>query len=257
MKELPVLVLTKNQCRSILLLTIRWEDFGLIITLMSTIPGLHVIGEANFSDHGANRLGASALMQGLADGYFVLPFTIADYLARGGIEKIDTDHPEFKAVENEVEGKTNKLLNINGKRTANSFHKELGKVMWDYVGMARNEKGLNEALKRIPEIREEFWENLTVPGSGAQLNVALEKASRVADFLEFAELMAYDALDRDESCGGHFREEHQTEDGEAMRNDEDYTYAAAWEFNGVGEKPTLHKENLEFENVELAVRSYK
>ena len=230
-----------------------WVDYN----LMSTIPGLHVIGEANFSDHGANRLGASALMQGLADGYFVLPFTIADYLAKGGIEKIDNDAPEFKAVEKEVTEQQNKFISINGKRTPDSFHRELGKLMWDNVGMARNEKGMKETLEKIPQIREEFWQNLKVTGSGAQLNITLEKASRVADFLEFAELMTIDALDRDESCGAHFREEHQTEDGEAVRNDEDYSYSAAWEFNGVGVKPTLHKEDLQFDNVKLAVRSYK
>ena len=230
-----------------------WVDYN----LMSTIPGLHVIGEANFSDHGANRLGASALMQGLADGYFVLPFTIADYLAKGGIEKIDNDAPEFKAVEKEVTEQQNKFISINGKRTPDSFHRELGKLMWDNVGMARNEKGMKETLEKIPQIREEFWQNLKVTGSGAQLNITLEKASRVADFLEFAELMTIDALDRDESCGAHFREEHQTEDGEAVRNDEDYSYSAAWEFNGVGVEPTLHKEDLQFDNVKLAVRSYK
>lgn len=230
-----------------------WVDYN----LMSTIPGLHVIGEANFSDHGANRLGASALMQGLADGYFVLPFTIADYLAKGGIEKIDNDAPEFKAVEKEVTEQQNKFISINGKRTPDSFHRELGKLMWDNVGMARNEKGMKETLEKIPQIREEFWQNLKVTGSGAQLNITLEKASRVADFIEFAELMTIDALDRDESCGAHFREEHQTEDGEAVRNDEDYSYSAAWEFNGVGVKPTLHKEDLQFDNVKLAVRSYK
>lgn len=229
-----------------------WVDYN----LMTTIPGLFALGEANFSDHGANRLGASALMQGLADGYFVIPYTLAPYLA-GGVDKVDTDHKAFAEAEKEATDKINKLLNINGKRTPVSFHKQLGKIMWDKVGMGRNEAGLKEVLEKIPQIREEFWSNLKIPGSGAQLNVALERASRVADFLEFAEIMAYDALDRDESCGAHFREEHQTEDGEAVRNDDDYAYVAAWEFNGVGKKPTLHKEELEFQNVKLAVRSYK
>lgn len=230
-----------------------WVDYN----LMSTIPGLHVLGEANFSDHGANRLGASALMQGLADGYFVIPYTIGNYFATAKLDKIDTDHPEFEKAEIEVKERINKLLNIKGKRTPTSFHKELGKLMWDKVGMARNEKGLKEALEKIPQIREEFWQNLNVTGENDDLNIALEKALRVADFLEFAELMAWDALDRDESCGAHFREEHQTAEGEAKRNDEDYTYVAAWEYQGVGNKPKIHKEELEFENVELAVRSYK
>jgi len=232
-----------------------WVDYN----LQSTIPGLHVLGEANFSDHGANRLGASALMQGLADGYFVIPYTIGDFLANnaGKLAKIDGTHPEFKKVEAEVAERTNKLLNIKGKRTPSSFHKELGNIMWNNVGMGRNEKGLREALERIPQIREEFWKNVNVPGENSNINVALERADRVADFLEFAELLTLDALEREESCGGHFREEYQYEDGEAMRNDEKFAHVAAWEFTGVGNKPIRHKEELVFENVELAVRSYK
>lgn len=230
-----------------------WVDYD----LMSTIPGCFVLGEANFSDHGANRLGASALMQGLADGYFVIPYTIGGYFAKGGLEKISSDAPEARAAVQEASDKVTKLLSINGKRTPASFHRELGKIMWDKCGMARNEAGLKEALKRIPELREEFWKNLYVPGKGEELNQALEHASRVADFLEFAELMCHDALHRNESCGGHFREEYQTEDGEAKRNDDEFCYVAAWEFKGVGTAPTLHKESLEFENVKLATRSYK
>ncbi len=231
-----------------------WVDYN----LMSTIPGLHVLGEANFSDHGANRLGASALMQGLADGYFVIPYTIGDYLAKsGGGEKVTTDHPEFKKAEEDVRARIGKLLDLNGSRTVVSIHRELGHIMWNYVGMARNEEGLKKALEQIPKLREEFWENAKVVGDGESVNQALERAGRVADFLEFAELLVYDALNREESCGGHFREEYQTEDGEALRNDEDYAYVAAWEFTGVGEKPILHKEPLEFENVKLQTRSYK
>ncbi len=230
-----------------------WVDYN----LMSTIPGLHVGGEANFSDHGANRLGASALMQGLADGYFILPLTIGDYLARGGIEKVDASHAEFKRVEAEVTERTQKLLNIKGRRTVTQFHRELGKLMWDYCGMARTAEGLKKALARIPELREEFWNDVNVPGSGANLNQSLEHAGRVADFMEFAELLCLDALERDESCGGHFREEHQTEEGEAKRNDAEYAHVAVWEFKGVGQRPLLHKEPLQFENVQLAQRSYK
>lgn len=230
-----------------------WVDYN----LMSTIPGLHVLGEANFSDHGANRLGASALMQGLADGYFVIPYTIGDYLAKNPLEKVTTEHPEFKKAEEEANSKVSKLLSIKGKRTPTSFHKELGKVMWDKVGMARNDKGLREALEIIPKIREEFWQNVNVTGEAATLNVALERASRVADFLEFAEVMAWDALEREESCGAHFREEYQYEDGEAKRNDEKFAHAAIWEYQGVGNKPIRHKEELTFEDVHLAVRSYK
>lgn len=230
-----------------------WVDYN----LMSNIPGLHVIGEANFSDHGANRLGASALMQGLADGYFVLPYTIANFLASVAPDNIGTDHAEFKKSEKEVEDKVHKLLNINGKRTPTSFHRELGKLVWNNIGMGRNEAGLRQAIEEIPKIREEFWQNLNVTGENSNVNIALEKASRVADFLEFAEIMAYDALERDESCGAHYREEHVREDGEAKRDDENFSHVAAWEYNGVGNKPTRHTEDLKFENVELSVRSYK
>jgi succinate dehydrogenase / fumarate reductase flavoprotein subunit len=229
-----------------------WVDYN----LMSTIPGLHVIGEANFSDHGANRLGASALMQGLADGYFVLPYTIGHYLASNKFEKVTTDHPEFRAAVEAVEQRTSRLLGINGKRTADSFHRALGKIMWEHCGMARNEAGLKQALREIPAVREEFWQNLTVPGSGDTLNQQLEKAGRVADFLEFGELMCLDALHREESCGGHFREEYQ-EAGEAKRNDDAFCYVAAWEYTGDTSAPVLNKEPLEFENVHLATRSYK
>ncbi|MBM4178246.1 MAG: fumarate reductase/succinate dehydrogenase flavoprotein subunit [Ignavibacteria bacterium] len=230
-----------------------WVDYN----LMSNVPGLFVLGEANFSDHGANRLGASALMQGLADGYFVIPYTIGGYFAQGGFSPVLQDSPIVQATVREAEEKIQKLLSINGKRSPTSFHRELGKIMWDKCGMARNEKGLTEALTRIPELREEFWQNVVIPGSGDQLNQSLELGLRVADFLEFAELMCYDALHRNESCGGHFREEYQTEDGEAKRNDQDFAYVGAWEYTGVGSKPTLRKENLEFENVQLATRSYK
>lgn len=230
-----------------------WVDYN----LMTTMPGLFALGEANFSDHGANRLGASALMQGLADGYFVIPYTIAPYLAQGGLEQIDETHPEFKKATEEIQNKINTLMNIKGKRTPVSFHKELGLLMWDKVGMSRTEAGLKEALARIPEIREEFWQNVNVTGSGEDMNVALERATRVADFLEFAEMMTWDALERDESSGAHFREEHQTPDGEAKRNDEDFTHVAAWEYTGVDAKPNRHKEELIFENVKLSVRSYK
>jgi succinate dehydrogenase / fumarate reductase, flavoprotein subunit len=230
-----------------------WVDYN----LMSTIPGLHVIGEANFSDHGANRLGASALMQGLADGYFILPSTISDYLASAKPAPVDTSHPEFRRIEAEVTERTRKLLAIKGKRTVDSFHRELGQIMWDKCGMARNAAGLQQAMARIPELREEFWRNVNVPGSDAELNQALEKAGRVADFLELGELMCRDALHREESCGGHFREEHQTEDGEAKRDDEHFAYVAAWEYTGDLERPRLNKEPLDFEYVHLAQRSYK
>jgi succinate dehydrogenase / fumarate reductase flavoprotein subunit len=230
-----------------------WVDYN----LMSTIPGLHVLGEANFSDHGANRLGASALMQGLADGYFIVPVTIGDYLAGAKLERVDETHPEVRAVMERVHQQTKRLLAIEGSRTVDSFHRELGALMWDKCGMARNGTGLQEALRRIPEIRAEFWENVNVPGGDAQLNQALEKANRVADYLEFAELMCLDALHREESCGGHFREEHQTPDGEAKRDDERFAYVAAWEYAGEGVKPVLHREPLVFENVQLAQRSYK
>jgi len=216
-----------------------------------------VLGEANFSDHGANRLGASALMQGLADGYFVIPYTIGDYLATKGSDALTTDHAEFRRVEDEVRERTRRLLSIKGKRTVDSFHRELGKVMWDKCGMARNRAGLQEALQRIPAIREEFWQNVNVPGSDLQLNQALERAGRLADFFELAELMCTDALHREESCGGHFREEFQTPDGEALRDDTNFAYAAAWEYQGEGKAPVLHKEPLQFEYVKLAQRSYK
>ncbi len=230
-----------------------WVDYN----LMSNIPGLHVIGEANFSDHGANRLGASALMQGLADGYFVLPYTIGDYLATSAKTKVTTDNPAFKKVEEEVNARTRRLLSVKGKRTVDSFHRELGLLMWEYCGMARNEAGLKKALQRIPEIREEFWKNVTVLGVNEEYNMSLEKAGRVADFLEFAELMCTDALDRDESCGGHFRTEHQTPEGEAERNDADYAHVSCWEFAGDGKKPNFVKESLTFETVHLQTRSYK
>jgi succinate dehydrogenase / fumarate reductase flavoprotein subunit len=230
-----------------------WVDYN----LMSTIPGLHVIGEANFSDHGANRLGASALMQGLADGYFILPNTIGDYLASAKPGRVDSAQAEFKQVEQEVAERTRRLLAIRGKRTVDSFHRELGKIMWDKCGMARNATGLKEALGLIPKLREEFWRNVNVPGSDAELNQALEKAGRAADFLELAELICLDALAREESCGGHFREEYQTEEGEALRDDEQFAYVAAWEYTGDLAAPRLHKEPLEFQYVHLAQRSYK
>ena len=230
-----------------------WVDYN----LMSTIPGLFVLGEANFSDHGANRLGASALMQGLADGYFVIPYTIGNYFARVGAQDISSDRKEFKEVEGQVDERIKKLFAINGKRTVESFHKELGQIMWEHCGMARNEAGLKKALERIPALREEFWRDARVLGDTEGMNVTIERAGRVADFLEFAEIMCYDALDRKESCGAHFREEYQTEEGEALRNDKDFAYVSAWKFKGVGNKPELHKEQLEFESVELATRSYK
>jgi succinate dehydrogenase / fumarate reductase flavoprotein subunit len=230
-----------------------WVDYN----LMSNLPGLFVLGEANFSDHGANRLGASALMQGLADGYFVIPYTLGNYFGSTKQEKVSTDHAEFKRVENEVAERTNRLLSIKGKKTPIEFHRELGRLMWDRCGMARTAEGLKKALERIPEIREEFWHNLSVPGTGAELNQALERAGRVADFLEFAELLCHDALHRNESCGGHFREEYQYPDGEARRNDDEYMYVAGWEHAGVGTAPKLHKEPLVYETVKPSVRSYK
>ena len=231
-----------------------WVDYN----LMSTVPGLFVIGEANFSDHGANRLGASALMQGLADGYFVLPYTIGHYFAsRGKPPVLSCDASEVRAVEEEVRTRVRKLLSIRGKRTPDSFHKELGKLVWDRCGMSRNESGLKEALERIPGIREEFWENLNLVGENEEMNVALEKAGRVADFLEFAEILCRDALERDESCGAHFREEHQTEDGEAVRNDRDFAHVTVWEHRGEGKEPRSHREPLIFDEVHLATRSYQ
>ena len=230
-----------------------WVDYN----LMSTIPGLHVLGEANFSDHGANRLGASALMQGLADGYFIIPYTIGHYLAGTKLDPVAADHPEVRAALDDVAARSKRLLGIQGTRTVQSFHRELGALMWEHCGMARNASGLQQALQRIPALREEFWSNVTVPGSGAELNQSLEHAGRVADYFELAELMCLDALHREESCGGHFRTEHQTEEGEARRNDDDFTYVAAWEYGGEGNLPTLHQEPLVFENVQLATRSYK
>ena len=230
-----------------------WVDYN----LMSNIPGLYVIGEANFSDHGANRLGASALMQGLADGYFILPYTIGDYFATERPSKPSLDHPEFKKVEQEIAARTNKFLSIKGNRTVTEFHRELGKLMWDKCGMGRNEAGLKEALERIPGLRQEFWDNVNVLGGGNELNQSLEYAGRVADFMEFAELLVLDALTRDESCGAHFREEHQTPDGEAKRDDEKFSYVAAWEYQGPDARPIMHKESLVYEEVHLAQRSYK
>ncbi|MEY2496868.1 MAG: succinate dehydrogenase / fumarate reductase, flavoprotein subunit [Verrucomicrobiota bacterium] len=232
-----------------------WVDYN----LMSNVPGLHVIGEANFSDHGANRLGASALMQGLADGYFVLPYTLPVYLAPQIGKRPSADHPEFRKAESEVRARTEKLLAINGKRSVDSFHRELGLLLWDKCGMTRNAAGLREALARIPELREEFWSDVRVPGEGEEFNQSLERAGRVADFLEFAELMCTDALTRDESCGGHFREEHQTPDGEALRDDENFADVFAWEYqsNGSVAAPKLHREPLIFETVQLTQRSYK
>ncbi|MBO0721317.1 MAG: fumarate reductase/succinate dehydrogenase flavoprotein subunit [Blastocatellia bacterium] len=230
-----------------------WVDYE----LMSNIPGLFVIGEANFSDHGANRLGASALMQGLADGYFVLPQTISGYFATEKNGRYPADHPEFKKAEEDVRARIDRLLSIKGNRTVTDFHRELGKLMWNEVGMARNEAGLQRALRRIPELRQEFWEDVKVLGRKDELNQALEYAGRVADFLEFAELLTFDALQREESCGGHFREEYQTEDGEALRNDEKFAYVAAWEYKGVDQFPTMYKEPLVYEEVKMSQRSYK
>ncbi len=241
-----------------------WVDYN----LMSNIPGLHVLGEANFSDHGANRLGASALMQGLADGYFVIPTTIANYLATQKPGTVTTAHPAFAQVEGEVRERIAKLLSIKGKRTVDSFHRDLGKVMWDKCGMERTAEGLKWALQEIPRIREEFWSNVLIPGTGDSANMELEKAGRVADFLEFGELMCHDALQREESCGGHFRGEHQftekdsevlegkTQPGEAKRHDNEFAYVSAWEYHGPGQTPTLHKETLNYESVKLSVRSY-
>jgi succinate dehydrogenase / fumarate reductase flavoprotein subunit len=231
-----------------------WVDYE----LMTTIPGLYAIGEANFSDHGANRLGASSLMQIAGDGYFILPNTISNYLADEiAVPKISTDNPEFAETENSIVEKLNKLISIKGKQTATSFHKRLGKIMWDYCGMIRNEQGLKKAMSMVRELKEEFWIDLNVPGSIYELNPELEKAGRVADFFELAELLIIDALNRKESCGAHFREEYQTADGEALRNDADFAYVAAWEYTGDGKQPVLHKEELKFEEVELKLRSYK
>jgi succinate dehydrogenase / fumarate reductase flavoprotein subunit len=230
-----------------------WVDYN----LMSNVAGLFVLGEANFSDHGANRLGASALMQGLADGYFVAPLTVGNYLATVPREPVSTGHPAFADVERDVRQKTERLMSVNGSKTVDEFHVELGRVMWEACGMERNEAGLRTALEKIPDIRERFWKDVRVPGSADTLNQSVEKAGRVADFLEFAEIMCWDALTREESCGAHYRSEHTTPDGEAARNDRDYSFVSVWEFKGVGEPPALHKEPLEFENVQPSTRSYK
>ncbi len=230
-----------------------WVDYN----LMSTVPGLFVIGEANFSDHGANRLGASALMQGLADGYFILPYTIGDYLARGGMPAVAADHPACRDVEREVGERVARLLAANGSRTVDELHRELGRLMWDHCGMSRNAAGLREALNRIPELRERFWREVRVPGAADDLNQSLEKAGRVADFFELAELMCRDALERDESCGGHFREEHQTPEGEAARDDERFSHVAVWEYAGPETPERPHREPLHFEYVRPSQRSYK
>ncbi|MEO7652883.1 MAG: fumarate reductase/succinate dehydrogenase flavoprotein subunit [Bryobacteraceae bacterium] len=230
-----------------------WVDYQ----LMSTIPGLFVLGEANFSDHGANRLGASALMQGLADGYFIIPYTIGNYLAGTKLDRVDASNAACREAESYATARISKLLSIRGKRSVDSFHRDLGKLVWDYCGMGRTAAGLELALQKIPVLREEFWRNVNVPGTGEELNQTIEKAGRVADFLEFGELMCRDALHRNESCGGHFREEYQTPDGEALRDDDNYSYVAAWEYQGEGRAPALHKEPLQFEYVHPSQRSYK
>ncbi len=230
-----------------------WVDYD----LQSNIDGLFVTGEANFSDHGANRLGASALMQGLADGYFVLPNTIREYLADGPFDAIDESHPEVDAARTEVEDRIQKFLSINGTRAVDSYHKELGNIMWEYCGMERTEDGLRKAIDMIRELKADFWSNVKVLGTADSLNQSLEKAGRVADFLELGELMCIDALNRRESCGGHFRAESQTEDGEALRHDEEFAYVAAWEFGGEGGQPVLHKEDLVYTAIEMKQRSYK
>ncbi len=230
-----------------------WVDYN----LQSTIPGLHVLGEANFSDHGANRLGASALMQGLADGYFVIPYTIGNYIAGNSLPSVTEDHEAFKEAVDNVNTTTTKLLSIKGNKTVRELHRELGYLMLDKVGMSRDKAGLEDTIQKIPKIKEEFWNNVNVPGSGDDLNKNLEQAGRLADFLELGELMARDALNREESCGGHFRNEHQTEEGEALRNDKDFTYVAAWEYQGEGKPHVMHKEELEFERVTPTQRSYK
>jgi succinate dehydrogenase / fumarate reductase flavoprotein subunit len=230
-----------------------WVDYN----LMSNMPGLHVLGEANFSDHGANRLGASALMQGLADGYFIIPYTIGHYLASTPLPKITTDHDAFREAADNAQGQITRLLSIKGNRGIREIHRELGRILWDDVGMARTEASLKRALGAIPKLRDEFWHSVSVPGSNDNMNQSLEYAGRVADYLEFAELLALDALQRRESCGGHFREESQTPDGEALRDDEHFMYVAAWEFKGVGKPPELHKESLQFDEVHPSQRSYK
>jgi succinate dehydrogenase / fumarate reductase flavoprotein subunit len=230
-----------------------WVDYN----LMGTVPGLFVIGEANFSDHGANRLGASALMQGLADGYLILPYTVGDYLATAKLDPLDPGHAEFRAAESEVADKIGRLLRAGGKRTVRSFHRQLGELLWSHCGMSRNAAGLEKALAAIPAIRDEFWQDVRVPGRGEDFNQSLEHAGRVADYLEFAELLCRDALERCESCGGHFREEFQTEDGEARRDDQNFCHVSAWEYTGAGKSPVLHREPLVFANVPLVQRSYK
>jgi succinate dehydrogenase / fumarate reductase flavoprotein subunit len=231
-----------------------WVDYN----LMTTIPGLYALGECNFSDHGANRLGASALMQGLADGYFVIPYTIGDYLANiGWNDKIGTDHPAFKEAIGKVNETINKLINIKGKKTVDEFHRQLGLTMWEYCGMSRSEEGLKKAKKIIQGIKTEFWSNVNVLGGANELNQELEKAGRVADFIELGELMVDDALSRSESCGGHFREESQTPEGEALRKDDEFAFVSAWEYKGDNQPEVLHKEELRFENVKLTQRSYK
>ena len=230
-----------------------WVDYN----LMTTVPGLYAIGEANFSDHGANRLGASALMQGVADGYFVLPYTISDYLAQAKLDPVAEDHVEVRGALEDVEVRTARLLALDGTRTVNSFHKEIGRIVWDECGMGRNATGLGRALERIPALRQEFWENAKVVGDGESINQTLERAGRVADFLELAEAMCLDALVREESCGGHFREEHQTPEGEARRDDENFMHVTVWEYTGPDGAPREHREPLEFEYVPPTQRSYK
>jgi succinate dehydrogenase / fumarate reductase flavoprotein subunit len=230
-----------------------WVDYN----LMSNIPGLHVLGEANFSDHGANRLGASALMQGLADGYFVIPYTLGNYLTTQFGKKVDTNHPAFEQALKETKAHVQRLIDIKGTRPVDSFHRELGLIIWDYCGMARSAEGLTEAIGKIQKLRKEFWSDLKLIGGADGINMELERAGRVADFLEFGELMCLDALTRDESCGGHFRTEHQTPDGEALRNDEQYSFVSAWKYEGEGNTSTLIKEPLVYEQVKPSTRSYK
>jgi succinate dehydrogenase / fumarate reductase, flavoprotein subunit len=230
-----------------------WVDYN----LMSNLPGLHVLGEANFSDHGANRLGASALMQGLADGYFVIPYTIGNYLASTQLEAVTTAHDAFSEAEASVSKRLDTLLSIKGRKSIRDFHRATGAILWDDVGMSRTDGGLKSAIERIRALRDEFWQNVSVPGEKTYMNQSLDYAGRVADYLEFGELLALDALHRTESCGGHFREESQTPEGEALRDDEHFSYVAAWEFNGVGAPPTLHQEPLVWENVKPSQRSYK
>jgi succinate dehydrogenase / fumarate reductase flavoprotein subunit len=231
-----------------------WVDYN----LMTTIPGLYAIGEANFSDHGANRLGASALMQGLADGYFILPYTIGEYLSKEiQSPRVDTTAPEFAAAEKEVKARIADLFAVKGKQTVDELHKKLGHIMWENVGMARSKESLEKAIVEIGALRKEFWKDVCVPGTGAEMNQEIEKALRLADFLELGELMARDALHRNESCGGHFRTEYQTEDGEARRDDEHYAYVAIWQYEGDGKEPKMHKEPLHFESIKIAQRNYK